>query len=187
MSEELEADWLEYSAPDGYSPEATGEPWKPRTEAEASWVAEQAVRVHSRLQQVRSMAEEKKRKLQDWLDKHEKKLQPELNHWEEKAVTWFQEHRQQLLDSGVPESKLPKTIAFDSGAQLTARVSQGSTIIHDSNQAVKYLYQNGYRDMVKVTREPIKGEVKKHVRSTGELIPGIEVEEPGINLKLKLD
>lgn len=181
--DEWEADWLEFTAPEGSSER---EAWRPSTEAEVDWVIQNAMRADARLREVRALAEEKIRRVKAWLEQHEKRLEPELNHWEALAVTWFKEYREQLLASGVPEARLPKTMAFDSGGKLTARVSQGSTIVHDSELAVRYLYHNGYRNLVKVTREPIKSEVKKHVRETGEIIPGIEVEEPGVNLKLSL-
>lgn len=181
MSNELELDYLSHTKPNDYNHET----WVPRTEAHVNWVSENAIRAATRLKEVRELAEHKINQVKEWLEKHENKLKPELNHWEALAITWFKNHREELLAQGTPEDKLPKTISLISGAQLTARRTDGKTIVKDADAAVKYLYQNGYRDYVQVTRTIKAAEVKKHVRSTGELIPGVEIEEPSINWKLK--
>lgn len=175
-------------APNNFNPDTdpTQNTWEPQTEADVDWVTEMAMAAHNKLQQAREIAAAKIQQVEKWLEKQEKDLQPEVNHWEWHAINWFKKHRAELLASGVPEDKLPKTLQLPSGATLTAHMADGKTLINDADAAVKYLYQNGYREMVQVTRKPIAGEVKKHVRSTGELIPGIEVEDKQLNYKLKI-
>lgn len=185
-TDELAESLRVFMTPPDYVSDDDSAPWKPTSKGDVDWVSEMAIAASRQLEEARAMAKAKIAQVEAWLEKQESNLQPEVTHWETLAINWFKEHRAQLLADGTPENKLPKTLALLSGAKLTAHLADGKTIVNDAAAAVKYLYQNGYRDFVKVTRAPITGEVKKHVRSTGELIPGIEVEDKGINYKLKI-
>lgn len=78
-----------------------------------------------------------------------------------------------------------KTIKHPLG-DLTARRSS-KVEVQDVEAFIKWAKESGHKDWVRVKEEPNKADIKKHVKSTGageafspitgELVPGIKVEE----------
>lgn len=182
---DVERDLLDALQPDSFAADQP-EAWQPRTIDEVDWCAQKAAEADAEFQQAVAAARRQQEKISAWLDDAKSRRDDRVSFFEMHAINYLQQVRQSELDKGVAESKLTKTIKLPGGAQLKARQLPDKFNVADEAAAIAWSRSNEAGHLVRVKESISKTDLARHVKATGELPNGVELEPGEVKLSLTL-
>lgn len=181
---EVDRDLLDALQPDSFTGHSD-QPWQPGTIDEVDWCAQKAAEADHEYRQAVAAAQRQQEKIQAWLADAKTRRDDRVGFFEMHAANYLARLRADELERGVKPDKLTKTLKLPSGGRVQARQQPEKVTVLDEEAALAWAEANAAQ-LVRVKKSLALAEVKKHIKDTGELPAGIELEPGGIKLSLSL-
>lgn len=181
---DVERDLLDALQPDTFKA-GSSEPWQPGTLDEVDWCAQKAAEADAEYQAAVAAAQRQQEKIQAWLADAKTRRDDRVGFFEMHAANYLARLRADEAERGVKPEKLTKTLKLPSGGKVQARQQPEKVTVLDEEAALAWAEANAAQ-LVRVKKSLALAEVKKHIKGTGELPAGIELEPGDIKLSLSL-
>lgn len=144
--------------------------WGVHDAGQADWALRKLAKVRIELEQVQTLAAERRLAITAWEESEVERLRPQEDNWSSLLAIY---HRKRLADDAEV-----KTIRFPSG-QLTARKQPDTVEIEDEATVLSWLKEHSPFYVKTTVKESIdKAAIKQAVLKDGEVVPGAFVK-PG--------